>query len=161
MNDSPLAFFVTWTVYGTFLQGDGRGWRKYRKGERTPQPKLVEWQKSRLNYPVIRLHSNWQRIVEATIVKHCEIRNWHLWAKNCRTNHVHAVVTARGYDGATVLDQFKAYATRALRRDSEVFSGRPVWTEYGDWDCLYTEDELEAAVLYVTEVQDRMHLPKH
>jgi REP element-mobilizing transposase RayT len=115
----------------------------------------------RLNYPVIRLHSNWQRIVEATIVKHCEIRNWHLWAKNCRTNHVHAVVTARGYDGATVLDQFKAYAPRALRRDSEVFSGRPVWTEYGDWDCLYTEDELEAAVLYVTEGQDRMHLPKH
>ncbi len=32
-SDEPLAFFYTWTVYGTFLQGDVRFWRKRRKGE--------------------------------------------------------------------------------------------------------------------------------
>ena len=23
INDEPLAYFITWSVYGTFLQGDG------------------------------------------------------------------------------------------------------------------------------------------
>ena len=55
----------------------------------------------------------------------------------------------------------KAYATRELRNDSGIFAGRPVWTQYGDWDCLDTDDELEAAVLYVTECQDRIHLPRY
>jgi REP element-mobilizing transposase RayT len=114
-----------------------------------------------LKHPVILLSSNWQKIVEATIERHCEIRGWRLWASACRTNHVHAVVTAPGYDGATVRDQMKSYATRELRNDSSLFAGRPVWTQYGDWDCLDTEDELEAAVLYVTECQDRMHLPRY
>ncbi len=26
-NDDPIAFFITRTVYGTFLQGDLRGWQ--------------------------------------------------------------------------------------------------------------------------------------
>ena len=29
-NDEPLAYFITWTVYGTWLQGDVRGWRRHR-----------------------------------------------------------------------------------------------------------------------------------
>ena len=24
--DEPLAYFLTWTTYGTWLPGDGRGW---------------------------------------------------------------------------------------------------------------------------------------
>ena len=37
-NDGePVGYFITWTVYGTFLQGDLRWWRKRNAGELPPQ----------------------------------------------------------------------------------------------------------------------------
>ncbi len=42
-DDEPIAYFITWTVYGTFLQGDVRGWRERQKGEQLPQPRLADW----------------------------------------------------------------------------------------------------------------------
>ncbi|MEZ6123881.1 MAG: hypothetical protein R3C49_11970 [Planctomycetaceae bacterium] len=32
IDNEPLAYFITWTVYGSLLQGDDRGWRKRGKG---------------------------------------------------------------------------------------------------------------------------------
>src|ERR1700747_2517170 len=34
----PLAYFLTWTTYGTWLPGDERGWVQYRHGMRLPDP---------------------------------------------------------------------------------------------------------------------------
>ena len=33
IHDEPAGLFITWTVYGTFLQGDVRWWRKSNVGE--------------------------------------------------------------------------------------------------------------------------------
>jgi hypothetical protein len=38
MYSDPLAYFITWTCYGTWLPGDDRGWTKWHKGEIIPQP---------------------------------------------------------------------------------------------------------------------------
>ena len=38
--DMPLAYFITWTVYGTFLQGDERGWWKIKNGTQQSATKL-------------------------------------------------------------------------------------------------------------------------
>ena len=46
MSD-PLAYFITWTVYGSRLQGDARGWRK-NGVHRLPEPYLEAWHKQRL-----------------------------------------------------------------------------------------------------------------
>jgi hypothetical protein len=54
----------------------------------------------------------------------------------------------------------KASATRELRIQFKEFVDRPVWTRSGDWESLNSEEDIEAAVLYVTEAQDRMDLPK-
>ena len=32
--NEPLAYFITWTCYGTSLHGDERGWHEWGKGER-------------------------------------------------------------------------------------------------------------------------------
>src|SRR6056297_296848 len=53
MNDNPLAYFITWTVYGAWLQGDERGWRRYRGGHENPQPLLADWRRERLLHPVV------------------------------------------------------------------------------------------------------------
>jgi REP element-mobilizing transposase RayT len=155
-TDSPIAFFVTWTVYGTHLQGDERGWRRRRKGNQQPQPRLAQWRRERLIHSVHLLTPDQRDIVERECRQHCEYRAWHLWEVNARSNHVHAVVTAVGYSGKTVRDQLKANCTRGLREHSAEFCDRPVWTVGGDWECINTEEDLETVCLYVREAQDRL-----
>ncbi len=42
MND-PIAFFLTWSTYGTWLPGDKRGWTKYQQGWQLGDPiRLLE-----------------------------------------------------------------------------------------------------------------------
>ncbi len=155
-NDEPIAFFITWTVYGTFLQGDVRGWRRRRHGNQIPQPKLATWRRERLKHPIQLLDETQQLVVENEIDRLAVFRGWHIWTKNARTNHVHVVVAARGYAGNKVRDQLKANCTRVLRDDCPKFIDRPVWTVGGDWQCINDEDELDQVVFYVSEAQDRM-----
>jgi REP element-mobilizing transposase RayT len=153
--DEPLAFLITWTVYGTYLQGDERGWRRRRKGDQTPQPQLAQWRRERLQYPVLLLSREQRLVVEQECQRHCEHRGWRLWEVNARSNHVHAVVSAPGYAGGVVRDQLKANCTRGLREQWTEFCDRQVWTVGGDWDCINSEDELESACVYVRDAQDR------
>jgi hypothetical protein len=156
-SGDPLAFFITWTVYGSHLQGDERGWRRRRKGNQLlPQPRLAEWRRERLKYDVILLSSEQREVVEAECRRHCEHRHWHLWEVNARSSHVHVVVTANGYSGKIVRDQLKANCTRGLRERWNQFCDRVVWTIGGDWECIIREEDLETVCLYVREAQDRM-----
>ena len=156
ITDEPLGYLITWTVYGTFLQGDERWWRKRRQGSQEPQPRLEQWHRDRLKYEIIILSNEHRAIVASEIRSHCEHRLWRLWIANPRTNHVHMVVTAPDYGGSQVRDQLKANCTRGLRQFDRRFVDRPVWTVGGDWECLNTEEELKRAILYAGEAQDRM-----
>lgn len=153
--DEPLAFFITWTVYGSHLQGDEHGWRRRWHGEQRPQPQLAQWRWERLKHEVITLSPEQRGVVERECQRHCEHRSWHLWVVNARSTHVHAVVTASGCSGKTVRDQLKANGTRGLRERWTQFGDRPVWTVGGDWACINAEDDLEQVCVYVREVQDR------
>ena len=93
-SEDPLAFFITWTVYGTHLQGDERGWRRDCKGEQSPQPLLAEWHRQRLKHDVILLSPEQRVAVEQECQRHCDHRGWRLWEINARSSHVHVVVTA-------------------------------------------------------------------
>ncbi|WP_442484682.1 hypothetical protein [Aeoliella sp. SH292] len=154
-ND-PIAYFITWTVYGTFLQGDSRWWRQRTRGERAPQPLLEKWHRERLNHDIVLLDVEQRQIVELAISRHALHRGWHLWVANARSNHVHVVITATNYAGSTVREQLKANSTRELRHSFHLFLGRPVWSVGGDWQCINSEDELHQVVTYAGESQDRM-----
>ncbi len=155
-SGDPLAFFITWTVYGSHLQGDERGWRRRCQGNQLPQPRLAQWRRERLKYDVILLSPAAREIVEAECRRHCDHRGWHVWTVNARSNHVHIVVTADGYSSTIVRDQLKANCTRGSRMHWKQFCDRDVWTVGGDWDCINCEEDLEAVCLYVREAQDRM-----
>ena len=153
-TDEPLAYFLTWTTYGTWLPGDDRSWS--RKGESDIQPPnqlFVAMAESRMKEPAFFLSDAHQRLVEDTIRKHCGVRGWPLHAVNARTNHVHVVVTAVGYEPETARDQFKAWCTRRLKA-AEAARTR-FWTEGGSCRWINQEADLEAAVFYVIEAQDR------
>lgn len=58
IHDEPVGYFITWTVYGTFLQGDARWWRKRTAAEQPPQPLLEQWHRDRLKHDVILLNDD-------------------------------------------------------------------------------------------------------
>ena len=155
LTDSPSGLFLTWTVYGTFLPGDSRGWRHRASGMRSAQPQLDLWHRKRLQHAVILLTDPMRRTVESAIDEICDVRRWSLWASAARSNHIHVVLTAPECDPETVRDQLKAKSTRELRGGFSVWKDRPVWSANGDIEFLDSEEEIEKCVLYVREAQDR------
>jgi len=107
-QDEPLAYFLTWTTYGTWLPGDERGWVA-KPGEFRPADAILEQvSRSLMTEPSLILDPSQRDLAERTIADHCRCRDWHLHAVACRTNHVHVVVTAAGRNPEDVMDQFKA-----------------------------------------------------
>ena len=160
MQDDPIAYFITWTCYGTYLPGDQRGWTQWHKGDQLPQPLLEEWCRDRMSEVAVLLDQTQRDIVNLVVRDHCEIRDWTLPAVNCRSNHCHVVVTAINYDGEQVRDQFKSWAKRRLKEHQhaqENFGGsvrEHWWTRKGSVRKLFDDDSLEAAILYTNEAQD-------
>ena len=157
VHDEQLAFFLTWTTYGTWLPGDNRGWVAKPGQFRAADPKREESARKRLTEDPLTLDDQQRAIVEATVRRHCEIRHWYVHAVACRTNHVHVVVTAK-VDPEIIMDQFKAWCTRHLkRRDADREPARPVrqnwWTQRGSKRFINDNEGLEGAIKYVLEEQ--------
>src|ERR671935_1584540 len=80
----PLAYFLTWTTYGTWLPGDERGWVA-KPGQIQPGDWQTELDNAgRMSEPSFQLTSEQRQIVAKTIAEHCRIRAWTLHAVNCR-----------------------------------------------------------------------------
>jgi REP element-mobilizing transposase RayT len=92
-------------------------------------------------------------VVAAQIAETCALRGWTLHVVNCRTNHVHVVVTADVSDPEKIRIDLKAWATRALKRKFD--SNRENWwAERGSIRYLNTDADLEGATVYVGDGQD-------
>jgi REP element-mobilizing transposase RayT len=159
MYTDPLAYFITFTSYGTWLPGDDRGWTMWHKGDKLPQPLLADWCRDQMKELPVFLDDAQREIVENTIALHCQLRDWRLHAVNCRSNHCHVVVTANSHDGEQVRDQFKAWCTRKLKesvgRNTPGVSLREHWwTAKGSVRLIFDEDSLFAAITYALEAQD-------
>src|SRR5436190_443915 len=110
----PLAYFLTWSTYGTWLPGDRRGWTEYRRGWKLPDPIRELEAHARMTADACRLDPKQRQAVHDQIAETCEHRGWELHAVNCRTNHLHVVLTAPG-NPKTVRNSLKAWCTRKLK----------------------------------------------
>ncbi len=146
--------FITWTTYGTWLPGDPRGWRNRKLGYRVPQPLLEDWTRQQMKGLAVLLKPADRATVEQACRNHCEFRGWHLFAVNARSNHVHVVIAA-DVPSATVRDQLKANCTRELRAQPIPLNVERTWTKGGYCEFLDTDEDIEMAVQYVNEAQDR------
>jgi REP element-mobilizing transposase RayT len=153
MNDL-IHVLITWTTIGTWLPGDSRGWRVRQGGPRLPQPLLEQWCRDQMKRQAILLTPQDRATVEDVCREHCQFRGWVLHAVNARTNHVHAVVSAEQAP-FKVRDQLKANCTRRLRTQEEPLIVTQTWSRGGDCELLDGEADIELAVLYVTEAQDK------
>lgn len=156
MSDGPLAYFITWTVYGTFLSGDPRGWRHKKQGAIAPSAGLRQWTKDRLVHPIKLLTPDDRVVCEAAIDEICVFRGWKRWARSARSNHVHVLVSAKDKKPELVRDQIKSKCTMEIRKANSDFVDRPIWTALGDIEFIDTEDEINECQIYINEAQDRM-----
>lgn len=144
-------WFLTWTSYGTWLHGDTRGWhdRKtdFYPGKYKADPMLEERRRRQLKHPPVVFTPEMRQAVEAAIHEVCTHRGWKLEAINVRTTHVHAVVVAQR-TADDVLRDFKAYATRRLRKDGLLSASMEVWTEGGNKRHLASDEAVAECCNY-------------
>jgi len=107
-----------------------------------------------------RLDHEQREVVERQVAETCKFRGWDLHAVNCRSNHLHVVVSASPAP-QIVRNQLKAWCTRRLKEletsrvSSEAAIRENWWAERGSQRFINDEDTLEAAILYVRDGQDK------
>lgn len=154
MVNDPMGFFLTWVTYGTWLPGDARGWVEYRHGWQLPDPASVREAAARMTEDACRLDHVQRTAVEMQIDETCQYRGWYLHAVNCRSNHVHVVISAGNTRPQKIRTDLKAWATRCLKQQFD--GGRDNWwAERRSIRFLFDTDSLDLAIKYVTDGQDR------
>jgi REP element-mobilizing transposase RayT len=156
-TDTPLAYFISFRTYGTWLHGDTRGSiDRFHNAYRSPYiPQNAIWQhynKQQLKAKPLILKARQRRSIEGAIRETCNIRKWLLQAINVRTNHVHTVVSA-SRKPSLVLNAFKANATRQLREDGLWPHSFSPWADKGSKPKLWNEQSVAKAIDYVINGQ--------
>ncbi len=118
-----------------------------------PSAGLKIHEKDLLKQPPVILNQAQRQAVEAAITEVCQVRGYHLYAKNARSNHVHVVVSASGKP-EPMMRSFKSYATRKLRETGLMAVEIEPWSRHGSNPYLWSEEEIAQAVEYVLFGQD-------
>jgi REP element-mobilizing transposase RayT len=160
----PLAYFITFRCYGTWLHGDARG--SVDREHNVPGTALLAANARLSAYRVAMLKGEPQvfdtthrAIVEQTVREVSAHHGWALHAVNVRTNHAHAVVSAACAPEG-ILNAWKSWSTRRLRQLARVSSSQPVWSRHGSTRYLWTKECLAHAVRYVEEGQGNDDAPE-
>jgi REP element-mobilizing transposase RayT len=156
-GDIPLAYFITWTCYGTWLHGRAPGavdgeHNRFGDPVLPPSPEHEAEMHRRLAEIPYSLDRPRRQVVLRTIQEVSKHRGWRLLAAHVRTNHLH-VITHADCRPEKVMDDYKAYCTRRLREAGFEPTRRHRWTEGGSKRFLWKPEPLHAAIRYAVEEQ--------
>lgn len=140
-----IGYLITWTMYGTWLQGDERGFVK--NGKILPANKsLADSNKQNLTKEPVKLTKTQQRIVADAIYEKARQLNQKIHALAVCSNHVHIVAGYVPQPISAIVTAYKMAAQVALRKDG--LTGR-VWTKGFDKRYCFDESALKARINYV------------
>jgi REP element-mobilizing transposase RayT len=158
MHQSPLAYFITFSTYGTWLHGTekeagsvGRKHNAYGEPFLSPDPERERDSARRMTDPPYLMSASARQVVRDSVVELCREKQWTLHALHARSNHVHVVVSA-DREPERLMSDLKARASRELNR-LHVDSQRKRWTRHGSTRCLFDEASVAAAVAYTLDEQ--------
>jgi REP element-mobilizing transposase RayT len=140
-----VGYMLTWTTYGTWLQGDERGYVKNGK-ILCENPRLKKANVESMLRNEVRLNKRQQEIVKEAIFKEAEKTKEKILALAVCSNHIHLVLcyTIRPIEKTT--GRFKNAARVALQQDG--FIGR-VWARGFDKRYCFDEKSLKNRIDYV------------
>ena len=152
-----MRYFVTFACYGAHLHGAESGSVDRRHnlfGARVLEadPDRVAAERRRMTRPAYELGKDSRTVVLKTLKKVCLHRGWNLLAAHVRSNHVHVIVEA-AVPPEKVMNDFKAYASRALNLLEGEEGGRRRWARHGSTRWLWKDQDVRDAIRYVVEEQ--------
>jgi REP element-mobilizing transposase RayT len=140
-----LGYMLTWTAYGSWLQGDRRKYVK--KGQiLDPNPSLERKNKENMKYPKVSLNAVQREIIEKAIIDESAGLNQKIYAIAVGSNHIHLVTDCNFISAASAVSHYKNAARLALQ--SNGFVGR-LWTKGFSVRYCFDEDQLNKVIQYV------------
>ena len=157
---APLAYFITFHTYGTWLPGDPRGSvDAHHRIRGTPCVGLAPGRQTasaqRLEHPPVELRLEERTMIHRTVQEVCQHRGWPLCAAYIGANHVHVVVGTVRPEHAPerVMNDLKAWATRRVVEAGLRPRGTRLWVRHGSTRHLWRPEDVAAACDYVVEGQ--------
>ncbi|MBN2593640.1 MAG: transposase [Sedimentisphaerales bacterium] len=140
-----LGYMITFTTYGTWLQGDERRFVKDGTTYAANQA-LTDSNKQNLSKNPVRLSKNHREIASKAIFEKANQQNQKVLALAVCSNHVHIVVDYVPIPMGKIVSYYKNAAQAALREIG--LTGR-VWTKGFDKRYCFDEQALKSRIDYV------------
>ena len=138
-------YMVTWTTYGSWLQGDERGYVKHGRtilgNNAIRQANL-----NTLKIPPVVLTKPERRLVYETIVSESKAIDQEILALTVCSDHVHLTARPCGESIEEIVSRYKNKAMFALRKYGR--NGR-IWTRGFDKRFCFTNEQLSARITYI------------
>jgi len=151
MHNTPIAYFLTFTVRGSWRHGDSRGSWKRNGQFVAPDPNINAMPNKN---PPHYFSKEECLIIENALKEVCTERQWTLHEKSVLSNHVHVVVTVQDILPESVIKLFKAKATMRLRKGGFVGAEEKIWTQHGSTKYLFDERAFQTVCEYVRTQQN-------
>ena len=159
-TSAPLAYFITFHTYGTWLPGDRRGsvdahHRIHGTPCVGPSPGRHAASAQRLEHLPVELRLEERTIIHRTAQEVCQHRGWTLRAAYVGANHVHVVVGSLPpeHTPERVMNDLKAWATRRVVEAGLRPHGTRLWVRHGSTRHLWRPEDVAAACDYVVAGQ--------
>ena len=157
-----LAYFITFSTYGTWLHGTDKGMGsvddKHNKHGTPYLPRdiarEIEERGSLLQAPFV-MGAPERDIVRDSILELAEENCWRVWAVHVRSNHVHVVIRADREPGRLMSD-LKARASRNLTLAGLGTGDRRRWTRHGSTLHLFDAVKVEEKIDYTLNRQGNL-----
>ena len=157
-------WFLTWTTYGSWLPGDGRGFTSKTRdssGETVrhnefgtpmamPNSPLENYCEAISKADLVRLNIAHADALLAQFQETATFRTWRLLALAIMVTHIHLGVAVVGDpDPEDILRDFKAYGSRRLNRTWGKPPSETWWTASGSKRKLSSETSVVGAIQYL------------
>ncbi len=157
MPDQPLAYFIIFTTYGTWLHGQSPGSVDDEHNQVgtpfvEPNAKRRAANRQQMTQEPYLLDADRREIVRDAVVEECRFRGWTLHALHVRSNHVHLVVTSER-QAEFVMRTCKANASKRLNQAGFEGPDRKRWTAHGSTRYLWNEEAVADKVHYTLHGQ--------
>ncbi len=140
-----IAYMLTWTTYGTWLQGDERGYVK--DGQvLDPNKTLEEINKINLKKQPAKFNAKQREIVRDSIIQEAKKLNQKIFALTVSSNHIHLLIEKISKSIETTAALYKTAARAALNKNG--LAGK-VWSKGYDKRYCFNYRELKNRIEYI------------